>query len=300
MMGFHPDEKRQLTELEERAADYATLLAPTAVITTTDAFGRALALWRDSWPGCSPVAAAYLFRPTGPRSPEERQIAEQDYQKTFEKLKRRAQASSMARDRAIWTTSLHPSNSLRQVFEDLSGLSSDAKSRFGLDSQDPGFLRRYVTAHAAPIEDLVTPRQFEELVADIYRTEGWHCSVTRYSKDNGVDIEATRKVNDVELVVLIQVKRNRSRGSAGGRPRPVGLDDVKTFAATVRAEGRDTGVLVTSSYFTRDGVRWAQNKGLNVAHVEFVNGENVRARLCEIARHGKAGDIASYILNARR
>ncbi len=28
MMGFHPDEKRELTELEERAADYATLLAP--------------------------------------------------------------------------------------------------------------------------------------------------------------------------------------------------------------------------------------------------------------------------------
>ncbi len=95
-----------------------------------------------------------------------------------------------------------------------------------------------MTAHAAPIEDLVTPRQFKELVADIYRTEGWHCNVTRYSKDNGVDIEATRNVNDAELIVLIQVKRNRSRGSDRGRPRPVGLDDVKTFAATVRAEAK--------------------------------------------------------------
>lgn len=264
MMGFHPDEKRELTELEERAADYATLLAPTAVITMTDAFGRALSLWRDTWrdwspsrgaparfnrdtveerwrhllPHCSPVAAAYLFRPKGRWSLEEREIAETDYQRTFEELNRRAQASSIAKDRAIWTTSLYPSGTLRRVFEDLSGLSNDAKSRLGLDSQDPGFLRRYVTAHAAPIEDLVTPRQFKELVADIYRTEGWHCNVTRYSKDNGVDIEATRNVNDAELIVLIQVKRNRSRGSDRGRPRPVGLDDVKTFAATVRAEAK--------------------------------------------------------------
>lgn len=301
-----PDEERHLTEFEEDAGDYVTLLAPDAALDASDHFGAALALWSSSWPNwtpprsprwnerrwaliearwrhllqhASPIGAAYLFHPAPPRSLEESELAKRDYQKTFETLQREASAHPIGSKRTVWTVTLHPSDESRVLFEELSGLTAPVKSRLGLDGGDPGFLRRYVTAHAAPVEELVTPRQFEEVIADIYRAEGWTCHVTRYSKDGGIDIEARRDVDGAEVVLLIQVKRNRSKTSLRGRARPVGLDDVKVFAATIRAEGNKDGVLVSSSHFTRGALRWAETKGRAVARVTFVDGEDVRARL---------------------
>lgn len=324
MMGIHPIEKRELTELEESAGNWISLLARDSKLDQMDEFSRALALWRDCWPDwipscegrrsqdpnaeerwqyllphCTPIAAAYLFRPVGPRSPEVREAVERDYRGVFQDLERRARNSPLAKDHVTWTDTFFPSTALRQTFETLCGITDDVKSRLGLHDLDPGFLRRYVTANEGSIEELVKPNQFEYLVADMYRADGWTCHVTRYSKDGGVDIEATRPADDVPAAILIQVKRNRSKESQRGRARPVGLDDVKAFAATIRSEGKSAGVLVTSSHVTRDALIWAGTKGQRVANLTFVNGKQLRDRLHDISRRSQQGEVASYILGTQ-
>lgn len=324
MMGVYPGGKRDLTELEERAGHWVTLLAANAALDGADEFSRALALWRDHWPTwtssnesrrsfdknieerwrflqphCAPVAAAYLFRPTAPLRPEERQAVEREYCDVFNNVKQLGEQSSLVGGRIVWTASLMPGRRHRRLFEELAGLTSEVKARVGLDDRTPGFLRRYATAHDEAIDELITPRQFEHLVADMYRADGWECHVTPYSKDGGVDIEASRIVDGIPTVILIQVRRNRSKRRSGGKPRPIVLDGVKAFAATVRADGKDRGVLVTSSYVTRDARTWASSKGRRVAALGFVNGTEVRDRLWKICQRLGTGDVGSYILETQ-
>lgn len=176
-------------------------------------------------------------------------------------------------------------------------MTESVKARLGIESKHPGLLRRYATANQVPVDELLDPRQFEHLVADIYRADGWDCRVTAYSKDGGFDVEAHRSIDGVPTVMLIQAKRNRSKSSPGVKERPVGIDEVKAFAATVRGEGRESGVLVTSSHVTRDGRDWAATKGQRVANLQFLDGNGIRARLLEISRRQEAGDIAAYLLD---
>lgn len=325
MLGVHPEEKRNLTEEEESAGCISPWVSATARLNAADSFTKALALWRDHWPDwaptsgargsldklieerwrslfphCIPIGAAYLFRPIGSRSADERNLVGEDTRATFSEMDLKRANSTLAAGHVTWTVHLHPAGPLRAVFEDLAGLTGEVKARLGLDGHDPGFLRRYATAHNEDLDQLVTPRQFEHLVADLYRAEGWVCHVTRHSKDGGVDIEAARSLDGGGTVVLIQVKRNRAASSGRRRPRPVGLDDIKAFAATVRGEGRDSGILVTSSRITRDAVKWAETNGTRVASLSFVNGADIRARLTEIARAGRRTEIASYILRVLR
>jgi hypothetical protein len=144
-------------------------------------------------------------------------------------LVKRTHASDTPKGRVTWVTSLHPATSrFRGIFEQLAGLDVATKSRIGVDGDNPGFWQRYLTTHAGAIDDLLHPRQFENLVGDMLHSEGWRCNVTRYSKDGGVDIEASRMVDDKETVCLIQAKRNRSRTSERGKARPVGLNDIQS------------------------------------------------------------------------
>lgn len=321
MLGVHPQSGRDLTELEEGAHRWVTLLADSPIV-ETDQFSEALELWRQNWPGwkpspeaylsedklikerwrfllphCTPIAAAYVFRAPAPRTLTERDMSEAQYREAFQYVRAQMETGCLPRGSIAWATSF-PTGRLRDVFEQLAGLSPAVKERLGLDDHDPGFLRRYATAHQEAFENLVSPRQFEHLVADMYKNDGWDCRVTRYSKDDGIDIEASRTTDGIPTVLLIQVKRNRSAGSLRGPERPVGVGDVKAFAATVRAEGKDAGVLVTSSRISCGAAKWATGKGQRVANISFLNGAELRQRLSQIARTFREGEISSYILNA--
>ena len=323
MLGRHPDELRELTDEEEQAAHWVHLLSRSARLTGADPFSRALALWRDNWPGyrptpgavrdfiedaqerwrflvphCTPIGAVYFFRPTR-RTIEENREVQRAYDESFERIKQYADASPLREGRRTWTTTFPVDDDWRALFEELCGISQEVKIRLGLDDGPAEFLRRYVTAHEAPIEELLHPRQFEHLIAEIYRAEGWDCHVSRYSKDDGVDIEASRMVGGEETVVLIQAKQNRSSRSVRGAARPVGVDDVKVFAATVRGEGRNSGVVVTSSHFTKGALEWALTKGQRVASLTLLNGEDVRRKLREISR-ARRGEVAAYLLSVHR
>lgn len=320
LMDVHPEEQRPLTEMEQRGARLAPLLVRGTPLAIEDAFGKSLALWSKYWPSwpwydsvdvdimerwrslmpnCTALSVAYFFCPTGPLGGDLRDAYDQKYRDTFEAVNRIARSVPLSADRVTWTTQFATGSNplLTAAFEELCGLTSHVKARIGLDEQHAGLLLRYAIAHQQPLEELLNPRQFEHFVADIYRADGWDCVVTRHTKDGGIDVEARRTVDGIPTVTLIQAKLYRSKGADGRRGNPVEIDEVKAFAATVRGEGYDQGLVVTSSSITKDARDWADTKGRNVAMLRFLDGANLRERLFSLGKGCRTGDIAAYVLH---
>ena len=325
LLGYHPELSRDLTEGEERAESFSPLLAPNTRITVLDEFGEALSLWQRCWgawrPPSSeqigtvgqvvarwesvadqivPLSAAYIFESAGPErwTPTYQEARRRVYDETFCRVLETTRAHSDAVGRPWWVDTFHPGRELRLILEHICGLTVPARARLGLDGEHDGFLLRYAAAHREPLDALLTPRQFEVLTADLFRAEGWACRVTPYSRDGGIDVEASRLIDGKPSIVLIQAKCYRS-GSDGRRARPVRLDEVKAFAATVRGERLRDGIMVSSSYVTRDAVRWARTSGARVANLAFVDGPQLRGQLDGLARRFDPGDMRSFFLEVR-
>jgi hypothetical protein len=94
-------------------------------------------------------------------------------------------------------------------------------------------------------EDLfqLTPRQFEEFIAELWERFGYQVELTKRTRDGGRDVVAIRRA-EAELRFLIECKRNNpSHGVGVGLVRA--LYGVKTHEKATKA------FLATTSYFTR-------------------------------------------------
>ncbi|MBW4977753.1 restriction endonuclease [Marinobacter adhaerens] len=90
------------------------------------------------------------------------------------------------------------------------------------------------------------PRKFEELVASIFRNNGFSVELTPQSRDGGVDIVAVEESNFVgRSVHLIECKRYAP-------DRSVGIGVVQRLLGTVTQARANKGVVVTTSFFTKD------------------------------------------------
>jgi restriction endonuclease Mrr len=96
-------------------------------------------------------------------------------------------------------------------------------------------------------------REFEELVADLLSREGLEVSLTPGSGDRGVDIYARHYGPMGATLYVVECKRY-------GPNRPVGPDLVRLLYGVVERERATKGLLVTSSYFTVEAEREAQEE----------------------------------------
>lgn len=84
---------------------------------------------------------------------------------------------------------------------------------------------------------------FEHLIADLWRAQGWEAEVEQQSGDAGVDIRATM-VQPYNRKALIQAKRY-------GDKNPVGGPDVQQYSALKQQEPDvDEAIIVTTGRFT--------------------------------------------------
>jgi len=123
-----------------------------------------------------------------------------------------------------------------------------AAARPALESVDLLPLRVLDRIYNAPraIHQL-TPRQFEELVAEIlHELQFERIELTPRSADKGRDVVATKRVNGLPLLFAFECKKNAPS-------RKVGVGVVRTLLGTVNQSSTkaDVGVLVTTSTFTR-------------------------------------------------
>jgi hypothetical protein len=98
---------------------------------------------------------------------------------------------------------------------------------------------------------MLTPRQFEQLVATLIEDMGAKVELTPESKDKGRDILAAFDTPFGELLALVECKKYRA-------DRPVGIDIVKQFLWTVdRQDNASFGLVATTSTFTRGALEEA-------------------------------------------
>jgi Restriction endonuclease len=106
------------------------------------------------------------------------------------------------------------------------------------------FRRMIQTVKVKPQELLLLdPRQFEELVAEIWRSLGYETELTARTKDGGRDVVAVRRL-EANVRFLIECKRY-------GSSHKVGVELVRALYGVATDERATKGILATTSTFTR-------------------------------------------------
>ncbi|KKE77827.1 restriction endonuclease [Bacilli bacterium] len=124
----------------------------------------------------------------------------------------------------------------------------------------------------------LTPLEFEELTAHIFRSRGFRTFLTPASGDGGIDIEAVYDGEVFKGTYLIQCKLWKNN---------VGEPQVRDLYGVVQDRQALKGILVTSSGFSPKAVRFAENK-----NIDLINGQTFIKLLKNINEHGK--EINNY------
>lgn len=113
------------------------------------------------------------------------------------------------------------------------------------------------------------PYDFEDLVADIWRSYGYNCIVTSGSGDRGIDIVATKSA-PVPEETIIQAKKYRQNNKIGSK-------QVREYATLRQQRGNaDKIIIVTTSTFTQPAIELAESLS-----VDLVTGERLVEMIAE-------------------
>ena len=122
-------------------------------------------------------------------------------------------------------------------------LTPEGSKKFRIDVEEISEeLIRYLAQNPNKMNDL-TPRKFEELVAELFRDMGYDVELTPAFNDGGFDIRAVRKTEVGIGLCFIECKRYSSK--------KVGVEIVRKLYGVVESEGATSGLVVTTSFFTR-------------------------------------------------
>jgi restriction system protein len=90
----------------------------------------------------------------------------------------------------------------------------------------------------------ISPRQFEEVIADLLADMGMEVELTPATRDGGKDILAYMYTNIGKLLCLVEAKQHN-------KARPVGVSLVRTLYGTLMDHQATSGMLVTTSRFAK-------------------------------------------------
>jgi restriction system protein len=90
----------------------------------------------------------------------------------------------------------------------------------------------------------LTPRKFEELVAEMLTRDGFDVTLTPIARDGGKDMYAAKKSNLGTFLYIVECKKYAPE-------HPVGVSLVRHLHGVVQAESATAGILVTTSRFTK-------------------------------------------------
>ncbi|MGA2484176.1 MAG: restriction endonuclease [Candidatus Acidiferrales bacterium] len=93
-------------------------------------------------------------------------------------------------------------------------------------------------------------RKFEEVLGALLEAEGWSVTVTRPSRDGGIDVVTVKE--DLVLGPIRAVWQAKRYGPT----RAVRLGEVRELSAVVDKQRATKGVIVTTSRLTKDAIDW--------------------------------------------
>lgn len=91
----------------------------------------------------------------------------------------------------------------------------------------------------------LTPRRFEEVVAHLIENMGYEVTLTRYSKDDGVDIFALRRDGISPVLTVVDCKKY-------SEANPIGIGMIRTLAGLRQQHKANVGMIATTTRFTTE------------------------------------------------
>ena len=89
----------------------------------------------------------------------------------------------------------------------------------------------------------LSPRQFEEFVAELMEKAGYDVTLTKESRDNGVDIYAVKNDSFGRFLTVVDCKKYRE-------DRKIGIEVVRGMIGTLQIENASHAMLATTSAFS--------------------------------------------------
>jgi restriction system protein len=104
-----------------------------------------------------------------------------------------------------------------------------------------------VEGDGIPLEGLAW-RELEKLVAELLSHENYEVSLGKGSKDEGVDVIAVRKIENIGFFKAIWQVKHSQKG------RKVGIEVIRQLADTRNELKASKGIIVTNSFLTREAL----------------------------------------------
>jgi restriction system protein len=104
-------------------------------------------------------------------------------------------------------------------------------------------------------------RDFEKLVAELLERDGWAVTLTRGTRDGGLDVIAQRQDHTVGLVRTIwQAKKY-------GADHAVGLHQVRDLSGVLDRDRATKAMIVTTSRLTRGAIEWIRQDKFRLGYM---------------------------------
>ena len=111
----------------------------------------------------------------------------------------------------------------------------------------------------------IPPRKFEEIIAAIFKNQGFDVELTPQTRDGGFDILAIHK-NSItgETSFLVECKRYAPKNK-------VGIGTIQRMFGVIESLQANKGIIVTTSSFTKDATLFAQRAQHKLALNDYNN-----------------------------
>lgn len=110
----------------------------------------------------------------------------------------------------------------------------------------------------------ITPRQFEELVAELLTRIGYDVELTQKTRDGGKDIYAAKRDGLGTFLFLVECKRYSP-------DNPVGVEIIRALHGVADIERVTGSMVVTTSYFSRDARELASQIRYRMSLKEYLD-----------------------------
>lgn len=102
----------------------------------------------------------------------------------------------------------------------------------------------------------LSPREFEELMAEIYARHGYNVELTKETRDGGKDIILRKPDIIGDSIYYVECKKHSETNLVG-----VGI--IRNLHSTINVDKVNGGVIATTSYFTKDARKFISENKLN-------------------------------------
>lgn len=108
----------------------------------------------------------------------------------------------------------------------------------------------------------LTPREFEEVVAELFEQQGFNVELTPTTRDGGYDIIATKDIGGLPFMLLIECKKYSSKNK-------IGVNIVRSLLGVQSDKKANKAVLVTTSKFSKEAIKFAERQQHLISLLDF-------------------------------